>query len=254
MYIDTHAHIYLDEFKKDWEGLIADCKEQNVIEIYLPNIDETSITQVHELASRYPETCKPMMGLHPCYVKENYKQQLETIYQQFDDNQYAAIGEIGIDLHWDLSFVKEQIQAFEQQIEWAKELKLPFAIHSRKSLNETISMVEKHQNGNLKGVFHCFNGTIEEANRIMDAGFMMGIGGVATFKNAGLDDMLAHIHENNIVLETDAPYLAPHPHRGKQNTPVYLPIIAHKLAEVREETINEVAAYTTKNARQLFEF
>ncbi len=252
MYVDTHAHIYLDEFREHWDQLISDCADVEVKKIYLPNIDETSIDQVHDLADKFPLVCKPMMGLHPCYVKGNYKDQLKLIKEQFAQRQYSAIGEIGIDLHWDLSFVKEQEQAFQAQIEWAIDLKLPIAIHSRKSLDETISAVEKNQNGQLSGVFHCFNGTVEQAKRIIDLGFFVGLGGVITFKNAGLEEMVKSLPQENIVLETDAPYLAPHPNRGKPNTPVYLPIIAEKVASFRSESIDDVKDYTTKNANLLF--
>lgn len=252
MFIDTHAHIYLDEFKEEWDTMAHSFSEAGIDKVYLPNIDADSISDVNALADLHPNTCIPMMGLHPCYVKEDVTAQLEKIEAQLDRRTYAAIGEIGIDLHWDLSHVKEQQEAFEQQIKWALSRNMPIVIHSRKSLEETISTVEKYQDGTLTGIFHCFNGTIDQVQRIVELGFYMGLGGVITFKNAKLDEMVRAIPQENIVLETDAPYLSPHPNRGKRNTPMYLPIIAQKVADIRGETLEMVGKYTSGNSMNLF--
>lgn len=253
MFIDTHAHIYAQELNEDIENIMSRVIEQKVNKIYMPNIDKDSIDAVHQMEADYPNICFAMMGLHPCYVKEDYKSQLDIIEQQFSKRTYKAVGEIGIDLHWDLTFEKEQEEAFIRQIQLAKKYNVPIVIHSRKSLHKTIAIVKDEQDGSLDGIFHCFNGTIDQVKSIQDIGFSMGLGGVITFKNAGLDDMVKYIHRDNYVLETDAPYLAPHPNRGKPNESGYIPIIAKKVAEIRGITVEEVSKQTNLNALRIFE-
>jgi TatD DNase family protein len=252
MFIDTHAHLYLDEFKKDIDEIITRAVEQDVRKIYLPNIDITSIEGVLELERKFPEHCFAMMGLHPCYVKEDYKEQLAAIELQFENHTFKAVGEIGIDLYWDKSFQSQQEEAFRLQIEWAKQKNLPIVIHSRDSLDLTLSIVEECQDGNLKGIFHCFNGTIEQSLRIKDLNFLVGLRGVITYKNAGLDEMIRQLDRQMIVLETDAPYLSPVPYRGKRNESSYIFTIAEKLAWIRDESLSEIKEYTTNNAQLLF--
>ena len=218
----------------------------------MPNIDSDSIAVMLEVAAAY-DFCYPMMGLHPCSVKENYKAELDIVEKQLAAQKYYGVGEIGIDLYWDKTFTDEQIQAYKAQINMAKDAGLPFVIHSRESLDLTIGIAESMQDGSLKGIFHCFNGTAEQARRIMDIGFYMGIGGVLTYKNAGVDKVVAGIPMDCLVLETDAPYLSPVPYRGKRNEPAYMLRIAEKLAEIKELTLDEVAEITTANALSVFD-
>lgn len=252
-FIDTHAHIYLEDFKDSLDSLIEQSKLKGLSHIFMPNIDHESIADLHRVADNYSDMCFPMMGLHPCYVKhDSHQSVLKQIENQLEQRDYCAIGEIGIDLYWDKSTGDIQEAAFRRQINWAKSLGLPIAIHSREALDLTIQIVEEMQDGMLTGVFHCFNGDLTQAKRIIDVGFYMGIGGVVTFKKAGVDRTVADINLDHLILETDAPYLAPTPYRGKQNTPEYIPIIAHKIAEVHETTLLEVANKTTTNAKKLF--
>lgn len=251
--IDTHAHIYADELIKDIDILLKEASDSGVSKIYMPNIDRSSIVALHRLADTYPEQCKPMMGLHPCYVKADYQEQLQYIRSQYDDRNYAGVGEVGLDYYWDKTFVKEQKIAFEEQINWGHSDQLPIIIHSRDSLDDTISMIDSAQDGNLTGIFHCFNGNIEQAQKALDTGFFLGLGGVITFKNAKLGDMVKYLPMDRIVLETDAPYLAPHPYRGKHNQPKYLNLIAGKIAEFKGIEYEEVVRVTTENASNLFE-
>ncbi len=253
MLIDTHAHLYAQELADRIDEILSDAITDDIEKIYLPNIDLSSIDDMHALADRYPDHCFPMMGLHPCYVKEDYKDQLAQIYAYHkSERTYWGVGEMGLDYYWDLTFKKEQVDAFEQQIGWGLEFNLPLIIHSRDSLDDTISIVTHHQTGDLQGIFHCFNGTIEQAKKALDSGFYLGLGGVITFKNAKLDDMVSYLPKDRILLETDSPYLSPHPHRGKKNESKYIKIIAEKLAQIRGETLSQVAEYTTQNAQLLF--
>lgn len=253
MLIDTHAHIYTDEFAKDIDSILQAARDAQVSKIYMPNIYRTSIDAMHHLADTYPDLCLPMMGLHPCYVKEDYKAQLAEFKTLHDSERtYYGVGEIGLDYYWDLTFKTQQKAAFETQINWGIELDLPIIIHSRDSLDDSIDMVSSLQNGSLSGVFHCFNGTIDQAKKALDCGFYLGLGGVITFKNAKLGDMVKYLPQDRIVLETDSPYLAPHPHRGSKNQSKYIPVIAEKVAEFREESFDVVAGYTTANANVLF--
>jgi len=252
MIIDTHAHVYLEDFEEDAELIIQRAIEENVSQILLPNIDMSSVDSLLALCENYPQIYKPMMGLHPCYVKEDFVDQLSQIKKYIDRKDLVAIGEIGIDLYWDKTFEKEQVSAYRTQIEWARDRDLPFVIHSRDSLDLTISIVEEMQDGNLTGVFHCFNGTLEQAQRIMDVGFYMGIGGVVTFKNAGVDKTVAQLPMEHLVVETDAPYLSPVPHRGSRNEPSYISKVVDKIAILKDIAKEEVCKITTANAKKLF--
>jgi hydrolase, TatD family len=218
----------------------------------MPNIDEDSIPGMLALEAEFPEECLPMMGIHPCYVKENVEVQLAIVQDWLSKRKFWAIGEIGLDFYWDKTFLDQQYIAFRQQIRLAMEHQLPIAIHSREATRACIDVVKELHNGSLTGVFHCFSGTKEEAQEIIDMGFYLGIGGVVTFKKAGLDVLMADIDLQHVVLETDAPYLAPVPYRGKRNESAYIPLIAQKLADVKNLKIEEVAAITTGNARKLF--
>lgn len=252
MFIDTHSHLYLPEFETDINEVIERCREQAINEIYLPNIDQSSIRQIEALVKRDKEMFKPMMGLHPCYVKEDYKQQLKVIHDELASKDYVGVGEIGIDLYWDKTFATEQSIAFKEQIYWAREMNLPIVIHSRDSLDLTIKTVEELQDGNLRGIFHCFNGTEEQGARIVDLGFYLGIGGVITFKNAGVDKTVANLPLDKMVLETDAPYLSPVPYRGKRNESSYISLIANKLSEIFSVSVQEVGSKTSRNTREVF--
>lgn len=250
--IDTHAHLYLSEFENDIDDVIEQSKKSGVECIYMPNINSETIEDMMFLERKYEDYCIPMMGLHPCYVKDNYKEELKVMKSWFDTRPFCAVGEIGIDLYWDKTYLKEQISAFEVQIFWAKELDIPIVIHCRDSIDMTIDVVEKHQDGNLKGIFHCFSGTHDHAKRIVDLDFMLGIGGVVTFKNGGLDKIIPNVDLKHIVLETDSPYLSPSPHRGKRNLPAYLQLIASRIADIKNCDVNDVAKTTSENAKNIF--
>lgn len=252
MFIDTHAHLYLDRFNEDIDQVVKSCLDHGVEQIYLPNIDRASISSMLKLEAKFPDMMFSMMGLHPCSVKENFKQELEYMESLLHERDYVAIGEVGIDLYWDKTFHKQQQEAFRIQIQWAKERDIPFVIHSRESLDETISIVEELQDGSLKGIFHCFTGDRVQAQRIMDVGFYMGIGGVLSFKNSNLREILADVDLNFLVLETDAPFLAPTPHRGKRNQSDYIPLIAKVLSESLLKNIDEIEEVTSKNALTVF--
>ncbi len=252
MYIDSHAHLYVDQFKEDIDEVISRALASNVQKIFLPNIDSRSTESMFALADKYPEVCYPMMGLHPCSVKENYKEELDHILEVKKERKIYGVGELGIDLYWDKTFTEQQVDAFRTQIEWAIEWKLPIIIHSRDALHLTIPIVEEMQHENLTGVFHCFTGTIEEAERIQKVGFYLGVGGVSTFKNGGMDKTLPSIDMNHLILETDSPYLAPKPYRGKRNESSYIPIVAERVAELKELSIEKVMTTTTINSQLLF--
>ena len=255
MLIDTHTHIYLDKFHYDIDSVIQRCKDKGVEKLYMPNIDVESIKDVKNIAERFPGYCIPMMGLHPCSVQEDYLEELEKIKIELFENEYAAVGEIGVDLYWDKTTQDIQENAFKNQIEWAKQLGLPIVIHSRDSLDLTISIVEKMQKGLSGGIFHCFNGTIEQAERIKSIpGFFIGIGGVITFKNAGVDKIVSQLPLEMMVLETDAPYLTPVPYRGKRNESSYVSIVAEKLAELKSVGIEEVLDITGRNSEIIFPY
>ncbi len=251
MFIDTHTHLY-DSGLSEEEGLIERALEARVRKMYMPNCNSETIAPMLKLADQHPLHCLPMMGLHPCYVREDYQKELELVYRWLRIRPFAAIGEVGLDFHWDRTWDAEQEIAFVQQIEWALEFNLPLVIHSRSSISRCIEILRQKGKGRVKGVFHCFPGTAEEAAEIIDMGFMLGIGGVLTFKNAHLVSVVERLDLNMIVLETDAPYLAPHPHRGKKNYSHYLPLVAQRLAEIKGLPLEEVAEVTSRNAEKLF--
>lgn len=253
MLIDTHAHIYLDDFASDIHDVLSRAAEKKVERIYMPNVDHTSIEGMMELEARHPGFCFPMIGLHPCYVKKDFQRELYVVEDWLAKRSFTAVGEIGTDLYWDKSCWGEQQEAFSIQVEWAKKYRLPVVIHCRESIDQTIDMVSRLRDDKLTGIFHCFSGNREQAERIVEMNFLLGIGGVSTFKKGGLDHVLPHIGLDSIVLETDSPYLAPVPWRGKRNEPSYLALIAERLAELKGVSVDEVAAKTTANAIRLFE-
>ncbi|WP_430810833.1 MULTISPECIES: TatD family hydrolase [unclassified Carboxylicivirga] len=251
--IDTHTHIYLPEFDVDRDDVIRRAKEAGVETLLLPNVDETTIAAMHELETCSAGYCQSMMGLHPTSVKANYEAVLQIIKKHLDTRPYVAVGEVGVDLYWDKTYRNEQTQAFEQQIIWAKQKNLPLVIHCRDAFDEVFEVVDKHADEHLRGVFHSFGGGDAEAQRIMDYGnFMLGINGVVTFKNTNLREVLAKVPMDYLVLETDAPYLAPVPKRGRRNEPSYLGKIAETIASVNNCSTEDVINQTTVNAQRLF--
>ncbi len=252
MLIDTHAHLYLEQFDEDRDEMLQRAKQQGVGKFYLPNIDSSSVERMLSMEAQYPGECFAMMGLHPCSVKEDYKNELSIVEKWLDERPFAAVGEIGTDLYWDKAYIEEQKTVFQIQAGWAKALKLPIVIHCRDSMDLTIELVQQGQDGRLKGIFHCFGGTLEQAKAIIDLGFYLGIGGVLTYKKSGLDTVLPQIPMEHLVLETDSPYLAPMPFRGKRNESAYIRHIAEKLAEVKSTSLEEVERVTTENAGKIF--
>lgn len=251
-WIDTHTHLYLEEFKLDLDQVIQRAKENGLVNVLLPNIDVSTIPEVDAMCRDYPEIARGMMGLHPCSVNENYQHDLDIIGQQLYSNTYIGVGEVGLDLYWDKTNFEIQKHAFITQINWAKELNLPLSIHTREATAEVLQIIEALQDGSIKGVFHCFGGSIEEARRVIDLGMYLGLGGVTTYKKSNLPDILNQFGLDRIVLETDAPYLTPVPHRGKRNESAYIPIIGARIAEILSVDIREVSLITTKNAREVF--
>lgn len=250
-FIDTHTHLYDERLIRDPEQ-IKRAIEAGVTHMYMPNCNSETIGGMMELATLWPENCFPMMGLHPCYVKEDYKAELAIVEEWLKKERFFAVGEIGLDFYWDMTFKTQQIEAFEYQIKLAKQYNIPIVIHSRESTQDCIDIVRRFQTGGLTGIFHCFGGTIQEAEQILDIGFHVGLGGVVTYKNSGMADVVLNIPLTSIVLETDAPYLAPVPYRGKRNESSYLPAIAAKIAEIKGIPVSEVAAVTTANANRIF--
>ncbi len=252
--IDTHSHIYSEEFDNDLDEVINRAKSNGVENILLPNIDIESLERIHRVSEEYKGYCIPMMGLHPTSIDSNYLDQLQTINHLLAKNNYIAIGEIGIDLYWDKTFEKEQIHAFETQLRWSIEYGLPVAIHSREAIPQCIDSVRKIGADKLRGVFHSFGGTEVELQEILSLKtFMLGINGVVTFKNSTLPAVLPQTDLSHIIIETDAPYLAPMPYRGKRNEPAYTLKVVEKLAEIYQTSPDEVARITTQNAQQLFD-
>lgn len=250
--IDSHAHIYSEQFKQDRDQALARALEEGVEKIYMPNIDHTSIDVMLETEAKHPNQCIAMMGLHPTSVNNDFEKELYLVEEWLGKRKFAAVGECGIDLYWDKTFLPQQQEALKVQVQLAKKHQLPIVLHTRDSFDETFEIIAAAQDGSLKGVFHCFSGTVEQAAKVKELGFLMGIGGVATFKNGGLDKVLPHVSLDDLVLETDCPYLAPVPHRGKRNEPVYLPLVARRVAELMQKPVEEVAATTTRNALNLF--
>lgn len=251
-FIDTHTHLYAAQFDEDREAMIKRAIAAGVEQFYLPNIDDTSIAPMLQLEQDYPDRCFPMMGLHPCSVNADYQKQLNLVEEWLNKRPFVAVGEIGMDLYWDKTFFEEQKTAFIQQTRWAMERQMPIVIHSREATPILIDLVRELQDGSLKGIFHCFGGSLEEAKAIIDLGFLLGIGGVLTFKKSGLAQTLASIDLKHIVLETDAPYLAPTPFRGKRNESAYLLNVAEKLAEVKNISLSEIGRLTNENAKAIF--
>jgi len=252
MLIDTHSHIYSEEFIHDRDEALQRAYSSGVKKIILPNIDSGSIKHMLDLAEAYPHLCYPLMGLHPTSVDEDYKDELQAVEYWLEKRKFYGIGEIGIDLYWDKKFVNEQKEVFRHQIKLAKKYDLPIIIHVRSSFDETLEIVKQEQDGSLRGIFHCFSGNEVEAQKVVDLGFLLGIGGVLTFKNSSLDEVIKTVAIQNLVLETDAPYLSPVPKRGKRNESAYLVYIAQKVAEIYDLSVAKVAEITTSNARNLF--
>ena len=252
MLIDTHSHIYSDDFNSDIDEIVQNAYNNDVKKIILPNIDSGSIKRLIDLSNSYPHICYPLMGLHPTSVAADYKEELQAVEYWLDKQKFYGIGEIGIDLYWDRTFINEQKDAFRHQIKLAKSKQLPIIIHVRNSFDEVYEIVSEEQDGSLKGIFHCFTGDEVEAQKIIDIGFLLGIGGVLTFKNSNLNEVIEKIDLKHLVLETDSPYLAPVPKRGRRNESSYLVFIAQKLAEVYQVPVEKVAEITTLNARSLF--
>jgi TatD DNase family protein len=252
--IDTHAHLYLPEFDSDRSSMIVRAQHAGVRSIIMPNIDRQSIQGMLELSIKHPGYCLPSMGLHPCSVQPDFEMVLDEMKQHLLNAQekWWAIGETGLDYYWDRTFIHQQKQSFDRQLQWAIEFDLPIIIHSRDSLDDCIDMVASRQNGKLRGVFHCFSGTRTQVTRIKELGFYIGIGGVVTFKNGGLDKVLEPEDLSHLILETDAPYLAPVPHRGKRNEPAYTALILERLSSIFNHSAESIALQTTKNAIELF--
>ncbi len=252
MYIDTHTHLYEEQLNLDETEMIERALDAGVTKMYMPNCDSGTIESMMRIAKTWPANCYPMMGLHPCYVKDNYKDELAIVADWLSKDKFYAVGEIGLDYYWDLAHTEQQKEAFAYQIDLALQYNLPIVIHSRESTQDCIDIVRSKQNGKLNGIFHCFGGTIDEAKQIIDLGFYMGIGGVVTFKKSTLPDVITAIGLSNLVLETDAPYLAPVPYRGKRNESGYIPLIAEKIGDTLQMSREEVARITTANAEKIF--
>ena len=250
--IDTHTHVYGPEFDFDREETLQRAIEAGVNMLLLPNVDASTIHPMLRLHQEHPDCTRVMMGLQPEEVKEDYKQVLDTMEKELERNIYIGVGEIGLDFYWDATFEKEQLDAFETQLEWAKQLHLPLSIHCRNAFSFMVRLLEKHQDGGMKGAMHCFTGTEEEARAYLDLGFHLGLGGVTTYKSCGVRDYLPQIPLEHIVLETDAPYLSPVPHRGQRNEPAFLVDTAKKIAEIYGITLEEIAEITTRNEKFLF--
>lgn len=252
MLIDSHSHIYAEEFNEDRGQAIQRAVEAGVKKIILPNIDSSSVLPMLTVAKEYRDVCYPLIGLHPTSVNESYKKELDEIRSWLDKATFYGIGEVGTDLYWDKTYLKEQEDVFRQQVKLAKEMKLPLVIHVRKSFGETFSVLEKENDGSLTGIFHCFSGGINEAKKVIGLGFKLGIGGVVTFQNSHLAETLKNISLSELVLETDSPYLAPVPFRGKRNEPSYITYVAAKVAEIYSVSIGEVERITSGNVVNLF--
>ena len=252
IFIDSHTHIYLEDFASDIDTVIDRADKEGIKKIFLPAIDSAHHQDMFLLEQKFPETCFCMMGLHPCSVKENYQEEIDTVKQLLSSRKFYAVGEIGLDFYWDKTFAPQQYDAFEQQMQLALDFNLTINIHTRNATQETINLVKPFAKKGLRGTFHCFGGSIETAKQIMDMNFLMGIGGIVTYKKSGLEDTLKNVPLEYIVLETDAPYLTPVPYRGKRNEPSYIKIIAQRIAEIKDISLDEVARITTMNAEKIF--
>ncbi len=249
---DTHTHLYYETDPEKLSDLMQRSLDNKVCRLFLPNVDSESIPLVFGLSERYPDHCFPMLGLHPCDVKANYKEELDSISKEIAQRKVYAIGEIGIDLYWDKSTLSIQQEAFRTQIDWAKNLGLPIVIHCREAFDEIFEILNELKDDKLRGIFHCFSGTLEQAHKVIGLGFYLGIGGVLTYKNSGLDKVLQDVSLDHLVLETDSPYLTPVPFRGKPNESSYLVYIAQKLADLKQVSLEEIAELTTRNSRIVF--
>lgn len=253
MFVDTHTHLFTDAFDDDRKEVVERAINSGIEKLLLPNIDIASIGPMHELEKQFPDNCYAMMGLHPGSVNENWEQDLEVIREHLFSRKYIAVGEIGMDLYWDKTFIEEQKLVFSKQVEWAKELQIPIAIHAREAFDEIFEILDEMNDDRLTGVFHCFTGTVEQATHIKSyGGFKLGIGGVLTYKKAGLDEVLKSVDLDQLILETDSPYLSPVPFRGKRNESSYILHIAERLCGVYGTTMREIEYHTTKNALELF--
>jgi TatD DNase family protein len=251
-FVDTHCHLYVPEFNTDQDEMVQRAISSGVVKCFLPNIDADSVQPMLDLCNRFPDMCYPMIGLHPTSVKENFKEHLDLLNAYLANESVIGIGETGVDLYWDTTFRKEQIEAFEHQIDWAKSYGLPVIIHSRESLDLNIEIIRNQQDGNLRGIFHCFTGTREQAMQIYELGFKAGIGGVITYKNSDLGEVVKTLPHELFVLETDSPYLTPVPHRGKRNEPAYLRFVADRLAEALQLSLADIARMTGINVEMVF--
>ena len=252
MYIDTHCHLYLPDFDDDIDSVLQRAEQERVAKFFLPAIDSATHAKMLALEKRFPGKCMAMMGLHPTSVKENYEEELRLVEQWLAKRKFAAIGEIGLDFYWDERFKSEQILAFEQQVDWALIYDRPVVIHSRNALDDCIEIIRLKQIGRLKGIFHCFSGTLDQAKAIIDTGLYLGIGGVLTYKNSGLSQVISEISLDHIVLETDSPYLAPVPYRGKRNESSYLKYVIEKIATIKNTSPEKIGLITSSNAENIF--
>jgi TatD DNase family protein len=251
-FIETHAHIYSEEFNEDLALILKSALSNGIDKIYMPAIDSSAIEAMLAVEAAYPNHCFAMMGLHPCYVKDNYKSELAIVEEWLSKRKFAAIGEIGLDFYWDTTFKQQQYASFEIQMQWALDYDLPIVIHTRNAMGETIELVKPFAKKGLKGIFHCFSGSKESAMDIVGMGFHLGLGGVLTYKNAGVAEAIKEIPMEWLVLETDAPYLSPVPYRGKRNEPAYMIEVAKKLAEIKGLPLHEIAEITSRNAAGIF--
>lgn len=251
IFADSHAHIYAKQFDNDRDQAIDTAAQAGVRHIFMPNVDAASIDRMLETELRH-ESCTAIMGLHPCHVLKDFERELYIVEEWLARRSWVAVGEIGLDYYWDKTFVDQQKEALRIQIEWAKRYGRPIVLHCRESMDDVIEIVEQAQDGNLRGVFHCFTGTAQQAEKVVKLGFYLGIGGVLTYKNSDLPQVLKDVPLDKLLLETDAPYLAPLPHRGKRNEPAYIPVVAQKLADVFQTGLREVAQQTTANTLALF--
>lgn len=250
--IDTHAHLYSDKLKADFDNVIESAFSVGITKIFMPNVDSRSIEAMLSVEERFPQYCFAMMGLHPCSVDKEVARELCIVEDWLAKRKFIAVGEIGIDLYWDKTFFEQQKEAFRLQTQWAKKYNLPIVVHTRNAMTETIALLEELHDEKLKGVVHCFTGNLQEAKRIIQLGMYLGIGGVVTYKNGGLEQVLPHVSLENIVLETDCPYLAPVPYRGKRNEPSYLRFVAEKVSVLMNTSVENVVRQTSQNACALF--
>lgn len=252
-FIDTHTHLYLSDFDKDRDNCLQSAIEAGVDRMILPNIDSDSIKALNQLTESYPQNFYALMGLHPTYVKEDYRSELKIIFNHLESGKYKGVGEIGLDLYWDKKFLIEQIDAFLKQMNYAIEKKLPAIIHVRDAFDETFAALERLEVKKIDGIFHAFTGNLEQAQKAIEFGFLIGIGGIISFKNTHLKEVVRNLDLNHLVLETDSPYLAPVPHRGKRNESSYIPLVAECIAQIKGITVEEVADVTTRNAVSIFQ-